>query len=189
MTDDRPITLPPESLEGDPEERIMEWASSIDRIDYLTLLGLSTLLEPSDDEVREAWRAFALSFHPDRHRDAPDDVRLAATRVFQRGAEAYRVLQDPVLRVRYMQLFEEGKLRMHHDEVAQSRRSSDRIQDVVKTAGARPFAEKADELLAKGDLKQARLQLQLALMREPQNAQLNERMKNVDDLLAQKRGP
>ena len=184
MTDERPRTLPPEDLEADPEERIMEWASSIDRIDYLTLLGLATLLEPTDLEVRDAWRAFALSFHPDRHRDAPDDVRAAATRVFQRGVEAYRVLQDPLLRRRYMRLYDEGQLRMSHDEVAQSGRDEGRLQDMVKSAGARPFAERADELIGRGDLKQARLQLQLALMREPTNVRLQERMQELQEQIA-----
>jgi curved DNA-binding protein CbpA len=189
MSGDGPITLPPEELEADPEERVREWAETIDRIDYLTLLGLSSLIEPTDDEVRDAWRAFALSFHPDRHRDSEDDVRLAATRVFQRGAEAYRVLQDPVLRKRYLRLLAEGHLRMPQDEVAQSRRGTDRLQDIVRSAGARPFAVRADELIAKGDLKQARLQLQLAVMREPSNAHLEERLRELEELLAKPRRP
>ncbi len=189
MAGEGPITLPPDSLEQDPDERVREWAETIDKIDYLTLFGLSSILEPTDDEVREAWRAFALSFHPDRHRDAEDDVRLAATRVFQRGAEAYRVLQDPVLRKRYLQLVEEGKLRMSHDDVAQSLRPSDRVQDLVRSAGARPFAVKADELLARGDHKQARLQLQLAAMREPSNTHLADRLRALDELLAASRRP
>lgn len=179
MTEERPKTLPPEDLEADPEERIMEWASSIDRIDYLTLLGLSSILPPTDLEVRDAWRAFALSFHPDRHRDAPDDVRAAATRVFQRGVEAYRVLQDPLLRRRYMRMVEEGQLRMSQDEVTSSGRDGGRIQDMARSAGARPFAVRADELIVRGDLKQARLQLQLALMREPENIRLQERMQEL----------
>lgn len=184
MTDER-RTLPPEDLEEDPEERIVEWAATIDRIDYFTLLGLSSLIEPTDEEVREAWRAFALSFHPDRHRDADDDVRGAATRVFQRGAEAYRVLQDPLLRRRYVRMLQDGQLRMSQDEVAVSRRDRDRVQDMVKSAGARPFAVRADELIERGDLKQARLQMQLALMREPGNPRLQERMLQLEEQIKQ----
>jgi hypothetical protein len=183
MPEDRRSTLPPEDLEDDPEERIVEWAASIDRIDYFTLLGLSTLIEPTDDEVRDAWRSFALSFHPDRHRDADDEVRLAATRVFQRGAEAYRVLLDPLLRRRYMRMLDEGQLRMPQDEVAASRRDENRIQDMVRSPGARPFAVRADELWAQGNLKQARLQLQLALIREPNNPRLLERMKELEEAI------
>ena len=179
-----PITIPPEDLEDDPEERIVEWAATIDRIDYFTLLGLSTLIEPSDDEVRAAWRSFALSFHPDRHRDADDDVRAAATRVFQLGAEAYRVLLDPMLRRRYMRMYEEGQFRMSGDEVAASRSDADRIQDMVRSPGAKPFAVRADELIARGDLKQARLQLQLALIREPTNPRLQERMKELEEQIS-----
>lgn len=175
-------TLPPEDLESDPEEAILEWARTIDSVDYLTLLRLPPG-EPTEARVREAWRAFALAFHPDRHRDAPDEVRDAATRVFQRGAEAYRILLDPTLRARYMELVAQGALRMTPEEAAESIRPSARAQDLVRSAVARPFAEKADELIARGELKQARLQLQLAAMREPNNAKLAARLRELDEQL------
>ncbi len=181
--DDERQTLPPEDLEADPEEAILEWARTVDAVDYLTLLRLP-LEEPTEASVREAFRTFALAFHPDRHRDAPDDVRDAATRVFQRGAEAYRILLDPALRRRYMELVAHGTLRMSEGEIVESRRSgSARVQDLVRSSIARPFAEKADELIARGDLKQARLQLQLAAMREPNNDKLAARLRELDEQL------
>jgi curved DNA-binding protein CbpA len=176
--DDRDL-LPPDDLETDPDEAILAWARALDSVDYLTLLRLPQT-EPTSDDVRVAWRQFALVFHPDGRRDAPDEVRVAATHVFQRGAEAYRILLDPTLRRRYMQLLAQGVLRMSPDEVADTNRPDERVQDLVRSAVARPFAEKADELIARGDLKQARLQLQLAIMREPNNQKLAERLRALD---------
>ena len=181
--DDDHQSLPPEDLEVDPEDAILEWSRTLDAVDYLTLLRLPRA-EPSEAQVRDAWRAFALAFHPDRHRDAPDEVRAAATRIFQRGAEASRILLEPTLRRRYMELLARGTLRMTHDEIADSHRErSSRVQDLVRSAVARPFAEKADELLARGELKQARLQLQLAIMREPSNQKLADRLRELDEQL------
>lgn len=182
VDDDERQTLPPEDLETDPDEAVLEWARTLDAVDYLTLLRLPTS-EPTEERVREAWRAFALAFHPDRHREAPEEVRDAATRVFQRGAEAYRVLLDPALRPRYMDLVARGKLRMTFEEAAESIRPSVRAQDLVRSAVARPFAERADELIARGELKQARLQLQLAAMREPNNDRLAARLRELDEQL------
>jgi len=184
VDDDDLDTLPPEDLETDPEDALLQWATMIDGIDYLTLLRLPAA-EPSEEDVRAAWRNFALAFHPDRHRDAPEDVRAAATHVFQRGAEAYRILLDPALRRRYMEMLARGALRMSPEEVVESQRPRARVQDLVRSAVARPFAEKADQLLARGELKQARLQLQLAIMREPNNHQLTERLRALDAQLAQ----
>lgn len=83
-----------------------------------------------------------------------------------------------------MQSLTRGALRMTHDEVADSIRPAGRVQDLVRSAVARPFAEKADELLAKGDKKQARLQLQLAVMREPNNQRLAERLRALEQELS-----
>lgn len=174
----------------DPDQVILEWAQSLDAIDYLSLLSLAHDEPLSDERVRDAWRAFALAFHPDRHRDAPDDVRRAATHVFQRGGEAYRVLQDPTLRRRYLELLAtEGSMRMSPRQVEWARQEGDgsSARDVARTPAARAFAEKADELLASGKLEAARLQLQLASMREPDNERLSRMLREVEQRIASSR--
>lgn len=174
----------------DPDEVVREWARSLDTIDYFSLLALPLDADLGEERVREAWRAFALAFHPDRHRDAPDDVRIATTHVFQRGAEAYRVLQDPVLRRRYLELLErDGAVRMSHDQVASVKQEGDGslARDLVHSPAARAFAEQADQLLAAGRLEAARLQLQLALMREAGNERLARLLREVEQRIAASR--
>jgi curved DNA-binding protein CbpA len=186
-----PVTLPPEALDEDPEEQVLAMDASLEELDYLGVLQMPDPASeegPTDQEVREAWRAFALAFHPDRHLDAPPEVRAAATRVFRRGAEAYRVLQDPLLRKSYVRSIAEGKKRMTIEELQQvSTRSmapSSLVRHLVKSAAAEPFAIRADELIEQGSFSQAKLQIQLALAREPQNLRLKEKLDEVDKRLA-----
>lgn len=190
----RPLSEAPIELDDDalfdPDELVREWARALDGIDYLTLLDISRDEELDDERVRRAWRSFALAFHPDRHRDAPEDVWMSTTQVFQRGAEAYRVLQDPALRKRYLELLaSEGAVRMSHHEVDQVKSAGDdsQIKNLVHTPAARAFAEKAEELLAAGKLEAARLQLQLASMKEPDNARLRRRLSELEQRIAEAR--
>jgi curved DNA-binding protein CbpA len=189
-----PVTLPPGALDEDPEEQVLAMDASLDELDYLGVLQMpdpESEEGPTDQEVREAWRAFALTFHPDRHLDAPDDVRAAATRVFRRGAEAYRVLQDPLLRKSYVRAIAQGKKRMTIEELQQvgprSMVPSSLVRHMVKSAAAEAFAVRADDLIAEGSLSQAKLQIQLALAREPDNMRLKEKLDEISKRLASMR--
>ena len=196
LSDVAAVSLPPEALEVDEDELVLHWDAALDHTDYFALLRLTppTANEPgpTDKDVKDAFHAFALAFHPDRYRGATAVVHEAANRVYMRGGEAYRVLQDPLLRRRYARQLAAGEgVRMKADEIAQSARNSsddlvESLADIVKSAAAGPFALRADQLVATGDLKQARLQLQLALMKEPQNARLQERLRDLDAAIAKK---
>lgn len=201
-------SLPPELLESIPpadpladdpyevDEQLLDRARAMELRDYFSLLHLHRPVTvddlPDDEQIRRAFRGFALECHPDRFEGAEEDVRAAATMLFARGAEAYRVLLDPLLRRRYARtLLEEHTLRMTHEELALSARApdvttSDRIVDLVRSKAAEPFAQRADELLDRGELKQARLQLQLAVVKDPQNPRLEERLRALDADLAKK---
>lgn len=178
-------SLPPDDLEPDMDDVVLRWGASLDALDYFTLLRLEAATSDSTTEaqVRAAFHAFALAFHPDRYRGAPDDVRDSANRVYCLGAEAYRVLLDPLLRRRYVRSLAQGLLRMPPEEIADSTRNSGEttLADLVKSAAARPFAVRADELIAAGDWRQARLQLRLALTKEPHNARLEEKLRELDE--------
>ena len=67
------------------------------RRDYYTVLGVKK--SASGDEVKKAFRALALRYHPDRNPDDPE-----AERHFREVAEAYKTLSDPEERLRYDRL-------------------------------------------------------------------------------------
>ncbi len=67
------------------------------RRDYYELLGVRR--DATADEIKKAFRALALQYHPDRNPDDPE-----AELRFREIAEAYQVLSDPEERYRYDRL-------------------------------------------------------------------------------------
>lgn len=148
-------------------ERLRDWAEVLDDSTYYEILGV---LEICDDEaLREAFRNFALSFHPDLFRGAPEPVQAAVRRIFQRGTEAYRVLGDRELRIRYDMGLERGKRRMEDVLAPKSELPppislrSKGLDELARSGGAKLAAQKASKLLEKGDLEGAKKELEKAL--------------------------
>jgi curved DNA-binding protein CbpA len=171
-------------------DAIFGWVHVLDRLSYYELFGIAS--EASCDEVREAFCEFCDTFHPDRHVARPHDERQAVLKIFKRGTEAYVVLGDRALRARY-----DTQLTASSDAIPQrlpflplSRPLSDAsprtatLEDVSRSLAARPFARRADELMGKGDLRQAKLQLVLANHRDPGNPGLESALRDLTAKLA-----
>jgi molecular chaperone DnaJ len=62
--------------------------------DFYEILGVTR--SSSQDEIKSAYRKFALKHHPDRNPGSKE-----AEEMFKQGAEAYEVLSDPDKRARY----------------------------------------------------------------------------------------
>jgi curved DNA-binding protein CbpA len=152
-------------------------ALPLDELDYYALLGVSA--DASVSDIKAGFRAFALRYHPDRH--AGDEE---AARIYRRGTEAYRVLTQPQQRRCYDEQHKQGKLRME-PQVAGSVRPRSGVPDAVH-ARARPFLARADQALAAGDLKQAKLNYQVALQHDPGSELLRQRLAEVESRLVQR---
>lgn len=155
----------------------------LDELDYYALLGVGP--EASLAEIKAGFRAFALRYHPDGF--AGDQQGVAdATHIYLRATEAYRVLSHPQQRRCYDEQYKQGKLRMD-PQTAASLRPSGRsgVPDAVH-ARARPFLARADQALSAGDLKQAKLNYQIALRHDPNSELLQQRLAQVDSQLAQR---
>jgi curved DNA-binding protein CbpA len=162
-------------------ERIFEWDALIDDSSYYEVLGL---LEIADQAaIRKAFHEFAVAFHPDAFPEADEETADALRRVFQRGAEAYRVLSQPDSRADYDLLLAKGQLRFDATLAPPPlARNSDirSLDELCRSPGARRFAKRAEELISAGDLTGAKRELQMALREDGENADLAERLDAID---------
>jgi curved DNA-binding protein CbpA len=145
-------------------QRIRAWDEVLDDSSYYEILGLLPLADR--EAIRIAFREFALAFHPDVHTTESEDVLVPLRRVFQRGAEAYRVLSDAELRVRYDMALRRGELRLPKSEIPRSPSvpaPARPLVELCKSAGAKACAKTATLLIDEGDLAGAKAELERAI--------------------------
>jgi curved DNA-binding protein CbpA len=170
-------------------EYVFAWLEALDELTYYEIFGVRA--DATADDVQSAFHAFCDTFHPDRHIGRPADEREALGAVFRRGTEAFQVLSDPALRARYdEQLATAPSPRPPRISFSPlSRPPSSRsaappaLEDAVRSPSARPFARRAEELVRKGDLRQAKLQLVMANHMDPDNEALESALRDVEDKL------
>lgn len=152
----------------------------LELLDYYTLLGLEQ--SATQDQIRDAFHAFALKFHPDNHLGTDDETQARANVIFRRGAEAYRVLSSGETRQRYDEGLTEGRLRFSaEDTPAYGSRRPPPKQLQLRSRQARPFFQKAEMAIKKADWQTAKLNLQIALQHEPGNELIEKKLAEVDE--------
>ena len=161
------------------------WAESLAQMTYYEILRVGD--DATNEEIQEAFHSLSLRCHPDRFVDDGPEVAAAASGVFKRAAEAYNVLRKPMFRQRYdKQLrqqspaqaglsstpirFDERKVETQKQHVQRT------LLMIAQTPKGKKHAAMADELLTKGDLEKARIQLISATACEPDNEELKERL-------------
>lgn len=143
---------------------IMLWDERLDELDYYALLGVTE--SDSVGDYERAYHRFALRFHPDCHLEREAPIRDALTRIFQRGAEARRVLSDPQLRARYRALLREGAIRLSEETPVPSidlSRDLPALHQTCRSAGAKLEAMTAFRAWQRGEFESARQRLVSAL--------------------------
>ncbi|KAL0896600.1 hypothetical protein Bca101_080561 [Brassica carinata] len=78
-------------------------------VDHYQVLGVTR--NATKQEVKEAFRRLAVKYHPDKHAQSPDHVRLNATVRFRLVSEAYEVLNDDRKRASYNAVGDSDRLR------------------------------------------------------------------------------
>ncbi len=152
------------ALSNDDQATILAWAEAVDGLDYYTLLGLER--DANSDAVESAFHRFALSFHPDVHRDAPAAIQRATALVFQRAAEAQRVLRHPTLRLRYNRALLSGQRRLTDSSIPPPLDLAAALPQLhlsCRSAGAKLESQQAARAFTRGDLERARHCLERAL--------------------------
>jgi len=157
-------------------------ARALDELDYYTLLGVAA--SASVDQIKAGFRAVARRFHPDRF--AGDPRRQAeAMRIYLRATEAYRVLTHPEQRRLYDVQLRDGQLRLDPETATRSQRPSQVVGggEGGLAPRARAFVLRAEQARAADDLKQARLNYQIALQHDPGSRWLRRKLDEVEGLL------
>lgn len=162
-------------------DRIFEWDALLDQSSYYEVLGVLEIADAA--AIRQAFHEFAMTFHPDAFPEADQDTADALRRVFQHGAEAYRVLIRPESRSDYDLALAKGVLRLDGSIAPPPLgRPSDirSLDELCRSAGARRFAKRAEELISSGNLAGAKRELQMALREDGDNPELAERLDAID---------
>ncbi len=161
---------------------IVAMLQSLDTQSYYDLLRV-----PPDAQaarIKETYVKLAAACHPDAHRRSSPEQRAAAGTVFKRIVEAYRVLSSADSRARYDRALSRGKLRIDplaRDSAPPALRT---LETLALTPSAKQFARAADRLIGEGKLKEAKMQVVLALNCDRENAQLEERLSMLQETLS-----
>lgn len=82
--------------EPSPEYKLhAERMTQQERRQYLQEMGFSANSNPTDSEIKKAYRALALKYHPDKTADLPEQERTQAMEKFKAVADAFRALMNP----------------------------------------------------------------------------------------------
>lgn len=160
----------------------LAWAESLQSLSYYEILRVAD--DASASEIQQAFHALSLRCHPDRFVEEGPEVARAASAVFKRAAEAYNVLRKPAFRKRYDAELEKGALKLDERAVEPKKTFEQRTLFMIANGTrAKQLAAKADELLSRGKLDEARIQLISASQQDPNNEELKERLEILYEAL------
>ena len=144
-----------ESVDSERMIRLKQQRSLVKSQTHYERLGLAE--DSKIDEVRKAFLAAAKEYHPDRHRDEPEEVRAIMAEIFSLLSDANETLSDPELRRVYTKRIKSG-------------RSEEEDRETVKRilTAEQKFKE-AEGLMRRREYSQA-----LALFREAMELQPDE---------------
>lgn len=156
----------------------------LEQLDYYALLSIEA--HANADEIRRAFHRFAANYHPDRLLANGADARVVerGAQIYRRGAEAYKVLTDPRRRKLYDAQRAGGNVRF--DALAEpppDAASQAKWPIKVKSPLSRPFATKAEQAYKAGEWGTAKVNLKLALAKDPGNEQIQRLLAEVEQKL------
>ncbi len=159
----------------------MAAVADLDRTTYYQILDVPA--DAGGDAIRDAYYRLVRVAHPDRHAREPDERRRAVVRYYARIGEAWRVLSTPTSRKTYDEALGRGASRL-----ADTARRAAPPKDPSHRA-ARDLYERGMALVAAGDGKGAKVQLDMALAFEPGSNAIQEALASLASATAPQPGP
>ena len=177
--------------ERDEAAEAADTERELGRLDYYTLLGVDR--GASDEDLRAAFRRFALRYHPDRFAGDSPALAARALAIYRRGTEAFEALSNDERRAAYDMVLARGELRLSDDASALLRAAAAAGASKAPAAGKSParhhargrspqakaFHDRAQAALAAGDLRSAWRMLKAATDAEPGDAELEQLLNAV----------
>ncbi len=157
--------------------------SSLDQLDYYTLLGVEDSAERG--EIKRAFKRFAKKYHPDRHAGMGEKAEKAAA-IYRRGSEAYQVLTEPEARKRYDEALAAGRLRLTAEELDRAFRGDPDVpvpkkkSQPIKSPQALALFKESVQAANQKDWRRCWRALKDAVEVEPDNDFLQERFDKLD---------
>lgn len=181
----------------DPRVLVLVAASQLDRASYYEILRVPRGVERG--VLQKAWHQFALAYHPDRHVDDEPEIREAATKVYERGVEAYSVLRDPQATAAYDRALAQGAARLAPSEFERLSREARKPAAVrpktsasrrpppaelsfasrMATPEGREIASRIEQLVQAQRYQDAYTQVGLLETLEPDNPAVRERAERI----------
>ncbi len=168
----------------DGASALLERLAALEEKSYYEILRVPS--NAAAAEVKESFHEFALACHPDQYVEEEPEVIRAASELFKRGVEAYRVLSRPALRDRYDEGLTKGKLRLVLREAEETRPppTMRTLEAIARNPKAKQHALRADRLISSGKLEDARIALVMAMQDDPENEELKERLEVLYEALS-----
>ena len=149
-------------FEQELAQEIERLHAGLERLSYYDFLALPRSTDYVS--IREAFYARAQQFHPDRYVAAVNEnLKARVYALFKRMTEAYNVLSDPELRAGYDEALAQGEHRLPLAARARRLTSDERK---LNNAFARIYLRAAREKLARGELSEAWIDVELGLSLE-----------------------
>jgi curved DNA-binding protein CbpA len=178
--------------ERDEVPEAVDTERELSRLDYYTLLGVARGV--SDEDLRAAFRRFALRYHPDRFAAESAALAARALAIYRRGTEAFEVLSNDERRAAYDLVLARGEVRLSDDASALLRaaaakgapkgsgpegKAEARPRARARSPQAKAFHDRALAALAANDLRAAWKMLHAAVEAEPGDAELERLLHDV----------
>lgn len=169
------------------KRQVNSLAKVIDELDYYQILKIDQMA--FEEDIKQAYFNESRIYHPDKYYDEPLEFQEKVTKIFKRICEAYKVLSDPEKRALYSKLINgperEKYLRF---DLRLLKTETEKKEDEGSSPLAKKYYKMAKTAIANKDYKAAKINLQLALKIEPQNQTFQEKLKEVNDILASRKG-
>lgn len=164
------------------KEEILLIAGALASMDYYQVLKVDRKAVPID--VKKAFFRESQALHPDKFFSSSDtELKDAVMYIYKRVAEAYAVLRDPEMRLKYDQQIgagAEAAKRLERRE-APSGANVPAADPKAKNSQAQKYLQLGLMALRKGDFSGAEMNLQFALKFEPANDGIAKKLKEAQE--------